>query len=140
MKRKELTEKTARRNDKIFEMRFEEHKTLQEIAKEFNITHQRVQQILGNTVKLGIRKVDWECPICKKILRLNKSDAKEQRYCSIACKTKGTKFGIRYVDNPKLYLSIKNRHDSKHRPDRKTYMHKLYRKKHPIIKRIRKNK
>jgi len=89
-------EKRDARTTEIIRLRFEEWKTYEQIGKVFNISRERVRQILkAEGIDPALPKPPEEedkvCPVCKTVYSVKRGRTK--KYCSKACRSKTTLMG-----------------------------------------------
>lgn len=90
-----LTKKELEFRNKIIKtLRLTKKKTLEQIGKEFGISHQAVGRVLGRTVHLKTRYIKWICPVCKQSQLLQRNQAEDKRACSKECRQKLNKYGV----------------------------------------------
>lgn len=95
--------KREERKKEMFRLRIEERKTLTEIATRFNISKERVRQIIKGIPRPKIR-FSFVCATCKKEKYYYAYQQKNTKYCNNECKyNRQLKYGIKPSDNRKEY-------------------------------------
>lgn len=78
--------RTQEEINEMREMRFKHRMTLKEIGKEFNLTRERIRQLIGNSGRFVKPLFKFTCSQCKKEEELTETNANlSKKYCNRKC-------------------------------------------------------